>query len=208
VKPGPNAGDIEVKIVVKGGGAESTVVFPAGFGRVVVDGAGGDDDIKVFSGVTMGVDLFGGAGNDMIRGGDGPDILVGGDGNDMLAGNGGRDILIGGLGADKLLGEDDDDILVGGVYVDENNRFALAALLEEWTSANAYADRVINLSVGVGAALWALNETTVFDDGVTDKLSGKSGLDLFLANSNDDKLDVDDMEEMLTEIEMLFVTSN
>ena len=44
-----------------------------------------------------------------------------------------------------------------------------------------------------------LNDTTVFDDAVKDKLSGKKGLDWFLAKDDDDKIDLHD-DEQLTEI--------
>ena len=49
-----------------------------------------------------------------------------------------------------------------------------------------------------------LNDTTVLDDAVKDKLSGKKGLDWFLAKADSDKLDLHD-DEQLTEIEIIFL---
>ncbi len=49
---------------------------------------------------TLGIELFGGAGNDTITGGTGPDTLHGGTDND---------ILIGGLGEDTVNGDAGDD---------------------------------------------------------------------------------------------------
>jgi Ca2+-binding RTX toxin-like protein len=50
------------------------------------------------------IPVFGGAGNDTIKGSSGADILVGGDGDDKLYGNNGDDILVGGAGNDVLYG--------------------------------------------------------------------------------------------------------
>ena len=51
---------------------------------------------------TLGVELFGGAGNDTITGGTGPDTLDGGAGNDTLSGGLGQDIVNGGAGDDRI----------------------------------------------------------------------------------------------------------
>ena len=61
---------------------------------------------------TLGVELFGGAGNDTITGGTGPDTLHGGIDNDALNGAGGND---------QLLGEDGNDTLLGGLGQDTVN---------------------------------------------------------------------------------------
>jgi Ca2+-binding RTX toxin-like protein len=67
--------------------------------------------------------LYGGAGNDTIKGnkgddqlygGSGDDKLDGGAGDDYLEGGGGNDTLKGGAGNDELFGDDGDDILDGG----------------------------------------------------------------------------------------------
>lgn len=54
---------------------------------------------------TQGLNLIGGAGND---------VILTGAGDDDLKGGGGGDLLSGGLGNDRLLGGDGDDILMGG----------------------------------------------------------------------------------------------
>jgi Ca2+-binding RTX toxin-like protein len=67
--------------------------------------------------------IYGGAGNDTLRGGSGADSIEGADGNDFLdAGNGpdvlnggkGNDTLKGGAGDDQLYGADGKDYLYGG----------------------------------------------------------------------------------------------
>ena len=53
--------------------------------------------------------LFGGRGNDTLRGGDGFDRIHGGPGQDTSEGNGGNDVMSGGLGPDTQNGGPGDD---------------------------------------------------------------------------------------------------
>lgn len=177
----------------------------AGVDRLVVFGQDGDDEIKVFENLdSLPAELYGGAGNDKLRGSRGHDVLVGGPGDDLLRGHDGRDLLIGGDGRDKIVGQDDDDILVGGIYLDQDRREAVRAIMAEWTGEEVYETRVAHLSLGGGLnGDFLLNGDTVFDDGIRDKLKGKSGLDWFLADPDDDKTDLD-VEEILTQIEYEF----
>ncbi|MBN2476016.1 MAG: hypothetical protein JXB62_15500 [Pirellulales bacterium] len=202
LKPGGEPGTIEVRL----GGVLYANLGP-GIDRLVIFGGDGDDDIKVHQGLApTSTEIYGGAGDDKLRGGRGDDILVGGPGNDLLSGHDGRDLLIGGIGRDKVHGFDGDDILVGGVYVNQDSRAAVGAVMAEWSRTDLeYADRVANLSTGGGLnGDHVLNDSTVFDDGVRDMLKGKSGLDWFLANLDDDKTDAN-LDEILTEIEFEFV---
>ena len=66
--------------------------------------------------------VWGGRGDDVIRGTAGNNRLVGGGGNDRLYGQGGKDMLLGGAGDDQLFARDggtDADTLDGG---DGNDR--------------------------------------------------------------------------------------
>ena len=62
--------------------------------------------------------LYGGAGNDTIKGNKGDDFLDGGEGDDVLKGGAGNDELHGGAGNDKLDGGAGNDFLYGGEGVD------------------------------------------------------------------------------------------
>src|SRR5262249_5601230 len=60
-------------------------------------GKGGDDVISVAHGISIGVTIDGGAGNDTITGGDGADTLIGGAGDDNVIGGRGNHVAL--LGA-------------------------------------------------------------------------------------------------------------
>ncbi len=55
----------------------------------------------------------GGMANDVIRGDDGPNIVVGGAGNDIVDGRGGRDVVTGGDGDDDVTGGGGEDDIAG-----------------------------------------------------------------------------------------------
>lgn len=95
-----------------------------GFGVDGIIGSGFDDTLVGFDGFSFDPNdaytniIYGGAGNDVISGQDGPDSLYGGadndtiygdGGDDFLAGGTGRDVLYGGIGRDVMYGEDDED---------------------------------------------------------------------------------------------------
>lgn len=171
-----------------------TFTAPPVIGRVVVFAQAGNDDVHIAGDMNLPGILYGGLGNDRLKGGGGHDILVGGDGDDLLVGGGGRDLLIGGFGADRLVGNADDDLLIAGSTLHEANRAALETVLAEWTSDRSYADRIANLrgdGSGANFASRANGEVflstdgdaaTVLDDAARDILTGGSGRDLFFAN--------------------------
>jgi hypothetical protein len=178
--------DDEVKVEFTG--------FPNGTfqptGRIVANGLAGDDNISVGGGVGQSAWLYGGDGNDTLKGGGGNDILQGGAGNDTLTAGGGRDLLIGGAGSDQIDGKGGQDILISGTTQSDNNDQALLAILNEWSSDRTYAQRVANImGTGSGATFDArlngpyfLNSSTVSDDNAIDTLLGGGGTDFYFAN--------------------------
>jgi Ca2+-binding RTX toxin-like protein len=152
-------------------------------GHLIAYGNAGDDTIQVAGSVTLPTLLFGGDGNDTVKGGKGNNILIGGAGNDTLTGGSSRDILIGGTGADTLTGNGDDDILIAGTTDYDANAAALSALMKEWGRTDEdYSTRVNHLGNGIvsGGVTYALNASTVHTDTAIDVLYGNSGLDWFL----------------------------
>jgi Ca2+-binding RTX toxin-like protein len=111
-----------------------------------------------------------------------------GSGNDILLGGDGRDLLIGGFGADRLVGNQDDDILIAGTTSHDAHEVALLMIMQKWTSAASYADRIAHLQAGTGlSAGYRLDGNdgvtqTVFNDDDVDTLTGSQGRDWFLGN--------------------------
>lgn len=141
---------------------------------VVVYGGAGDDTIQVGGSVGVVVEIHGGDGNDTIKGGNGGNILLGDAGNDVISGGNSRDVIIGGTGADSLSGLPQDDVLVAG-HATTN----VAAVYTVWTSSDSYAARVALL-----ATTLLRTDIDVFDDAAIDTLSGQSGQDYFVFNSD------------------------
>lgn len=70
-------------------------------GADIISGGGGNDVIKGMGNVDPDLEwLCGGAGNDRILGGPGPDVMFGGVGNDTLTGGTGKDLAFGDGGTD------------------------------------------------------------------------------------------------------------
>lgn len=149
---------------------------------ISVFGQAGDDQIELSGSHRLSAWLDGGAGDDTISGGAGNDVLLGQEGNDRLDGGPGRDIVIGGRGSDRIHGGSDDDILIAGFTAFSNYDVTLSKVRDIWVTDLNYDCRVAlirqqNLLTNSGSA------PAVRDDGVSDKLTGMSGLDLFFANS-------------------------
>ena len=168
----------------------NTSLVSAGFGTLTLAGieaaklTGGDDANKLIaSAFTLG--------SVTLQGGDGDDVLIGGSKNDSLVGGNGRDLLIGGAGVDTLNGDAGDDILIGGTSSISSNVTALNAIMSEWTSANSYATRRINLLSGGGLnGTTKLNSTTIkSDSSAADRLAGGVELDWFFQSAGDILID-------------------
>jgi Ca2+-binding RTX toxin-like protein len=166
-------------------------------GKIVINGGGGDDNLSSDLSNTFTTEIYGGAGNDTITGGGGNDFLfgegdndvitarqgndvaVGGDGNDVMTGGQGRDVLIGGDGADQVEGDQGDDILVAGITTHDTDVAALTSIRTTWLSGSDYATRVNTLRNGL-----LDNNTSVFDDGDADTVTGGTGQDWFLVQTD------------------------
>ncbi|MFO0804034.1 MAG: LamG-like jellyroll fold domain-containing protein [Gemmataceae bacterium] len=164
-------------------GGDGNDTLRAGSGADTLYGGAGNDSLVGGSGSDY---LDGGDGDDSLDGGSGADILVGGAGNDLLIGGAGNDLLIGGFGKDTLLGNAADDILIGGTTDYDTNAVALNAILSKWNGSGSYASRVSDLKTGGFAYKLIVDGSgiTVHDDGAVDSLTGSSGSDWFLANTD------------------------
>jgi Ca2+-binding RTX toxin-like protein len=197
VAPGTLPGTLAVTI---NGIVQDNIAAPAGttFSSIRVYGGAGDDDIQIAGAVPVPTVLFGGSGNDRLKGGNAGATLIGGDGDDLLLGGNGRDLLIGGAGADRLVGNASDDILIAGRTKYDIDLADLAVIMAEWNSTNDYVTRTQHL-MGLGGGLNSVNgrgifllsgstlaDATVFDDNCVDTLTGSAGQDWFWANLQGD----------------------
>jgi hypothetical protein len=155
INPVGNTGKVSVKV---NSGNLGSFALGAN-GRIIVAAMAGNDDIQVAGGVLLPTVLYGGPGNDRIKGGGGPNIEVGCEGNDQLIGGGKRgDLLIGGAGSDRIVGGPGNDIIIAGVVVNP------VTLVED----DKFSDLIAILNGGL---------VTAVDDGSQDVLTGGAGID-------------------------------
>jgi Ca2+-binding RTX toxin-like protein len=193
------------KLEGKGNTADKIIVSKSANITLTSGSVSSNDGLSMTIATIEQAELTGGSGNDQIiasafggtatlNGLGGSDILIGGAGANILNGGAGRDFIIGGDGADTLNGDADGDLLVGGRTSYGVNVVALDKILDEWTSANAYATRVANILTGGGATAGnALNSGTVLADaGAVDTLTGGTDpldLDWFFKEAEDTVVD-------------------
>ena len=155
--------------------SDGSRIFYHNISRIDVYGGEGDDDISADRDLTIPVRLFGGAGNDKLRGGEASDLLFGGVGVDRLHGGVGNDFLVGGSGADRLAGEDGDDLLVGDVLREDLDVDAVQQVWDDdSTDVSTRIESLIDLLSNAASA-----------DGAEDYLHGGSGQDWFFAQLTD-----------------------
>ncbi|MEW8193199.1 MAG: calcium-binding protein, partial [Candidatus Thiodiazotropha sp.] len=150
------------------GGSKDDLIYGGG-GNDTLNGNAGDDYLEGNAGIDK---LDGGEGNDELYGGSGDDArihnsgLYGREGDDALYGEAGHDTLDGGAGRDLLVGGLGQDHLIGGDGFD--NLYG----------DNRYFDE-------------ANNRYVLVDDGVSDRLEGGLGDDLYYAGAGDVVNDAD-----------------
>jgi Ca2+-binding RTX toxin-like protein len=174
VRNQPNSVEVRTK---NGNGSWRREIFD-NVSRIEVYGGAGDDDLSADRALTIPVALFGGIGDDKLRGGAGGDILVGGVGEDRLFGADGDDVLIGGLGMDRLDGGRDDDLLLGDGLSTIAGKTDHDTLFTRWSgSTDNTADRLAALIDDLTAASQ--------NDGAVDLIDGDTGVDAFFATLTD-----------------------
>jgi uncharacterized delta-60 repeat protein len=146
LKSFPVSAVTEIRINTRGGN-DIVATLPNVTMPMAIDGGAGNDVLAGGAGPNT---IRGGAGNDLLYGSDGADVILGGDGDDLVFGGAGRDFLIGGDGADTILGNADDDLLVSGTTDFDANAAALAGIIAEWNSSRSYAQRTANIG-GTGS---------------------------------------------------------
>lgn len=195
----------------------ATHVFTGVTGVVLASGLGGDDFLDAELLFGRSVNFAGGAGNDVLVGGNADDILAGDGGNDLviglagndgLTGGDGDDLLIGGLGIDGLFGGAGSDLLLAGVTLYETSPDAIFGIQAEWTSGRPLAERVANLT-GTGSGTRYNGDfflipspapaPTVVDEQAVDFVMGGTGADWLLCDPAEDLISgLSPTEDILT----------
>ncbi len=157
--------------------------------QVIAFGVGRSDFITVSCGPSVASKLFGGPGLNVLRGGNGNNLLVGGAGANVLNGGPGRNILIGGSGVAALSAGSGDTILIAGSTTFDAptpaNLAALDQIMAEWASSASTAARMAHISGTAAGGLNGanfLNSVTVQDDGLGDLAIGGGGADWFFVD--------------------------
>jgi Ca2+-binding RTX toxin-like protein len=86
--------------------------------RLSINAGDGDDQVSVSTDLLFPTTIFGGSGDDTLRGGNDNDSILSGLGDDILSGGAGNDTLRGQGGHDRLVGAIGDDLLDGGAGYD------------------------------------------------------------------------------------------
>lgn len=152
--------------------------------------------------------LIGGTANDVLIGGVGDDTLVGGDGRDILLGNAGDDVFDGGAGNDIfLIGEAGDVVRDGGADFDKaviTVKTGLSIDVGTWAGveringltgddaidATGLTEGIILAGASGGDTLTGGDAGDTFFGGAgNDLLLGASGADALIGSSGDDTLD-------------------
>jgi len=150
-------------------------VSAAGVTNLNIFAGAGDDNVTVIGATQSYID--GGAGNDLLRGGDAKDNLIagagkntlfGGLGDDRLVGSGGRDFMYGEAGMDRLYGNAGADMLDGGAHIDR-----------------CYGGDGDDLLVG------GTSNDKLYGEAGNDSFSGGKGADLLFGSAGTDTADTD-----------------
>ena len=147
--------------------------------RIDVYAGEGDDDISGDRQLVIPLRLFGGPGDDKLRGGAGNDYLHGGAGDDRVLGQRGEDVMIGGLGSDRVDGGRGDDLIITEDLTAVPGTTDVDSLMSRWSnSSDSVADRVTDLIGDLTSAIEF--------DGVIDRASGGGGSEWFFAQLSDE----------------------
>ena len=154
-----------------------------GSGSDLIFGSAGVDAIDGGAGADF---ILGGNGADSLSGGAGADALMGGNGADSLTGDAGADVLTGGAGNDTLIA-DDTDIIDGG---DDTDTAAFAAAVSATNLLDADLVNVENVTVA-GAFTFDFSAQTEKlningDDNGNTILVGSGGASIYAQGGNDD----------------------
>jgi len=118
--------------------------------------------------------IYGGTGNDNLKGTNWNDLILGFEGNDKLDGSNGNDCLVGGLGNDRLDGSNGDDIILGNegndkIFGSNGNDLIFAGEGDDYVEGGNGEDKI-------------------YGDKGKDKIDGSNGNDRIEGGEDDDEI--------------------
>jgi hypothetical protein len=147
---------------------------------VMMDGGAGNDHLKAGRGPAV---LIGGSGNDKLIGSPSNDVIYGGDGNDIIQGNGGNDVLYGDAGCDVIYGGKGNDRIYGG----DGNDIIHGGGGKDVIYGDAGCD-VIYGSKGNDRIYGGDGNDIIHGGGGNDVLYGDAGCDVIYGSSGNDEV--------------------
>ena len=157
--------------------------MPSGTNVVFVGTPFADDSSALFTDLGL-------AGNDILEGDSGDDLLSGLDGIDQIKGEVGDDTLAGGNGSDSVFGGADDDMISGGLGSDLIEGGADADMINgNEGNDTLYGDNAFTTGLGPDGSdtiFGGDGNDLIFGEGGADELFGGAGFDTIEGNSGND----------------------
>ena len=209
--------DVET-LIVRGNDGNDTIsmgLIDEGVVNNVVNGGLGDDEITVFG--SVGANLFGGHGDDVLQGGLGPDFIRGGLGFDTINGRSGNDVIEGGTeysnyddsgnelqggpGADTIHGGTLDDTIFGGdggdlIFGDEGADTIFGSLGNDEIHGQEGDDEIFGGEAadtifggdGNDSIIGGIGQDTLYGNNGVDFVQGSEGIDFLNGGTGNDTL--------------------
>ncbi len=197
-------GSVTAVNVYGGASADTVVVNSIATGTTLqVLGEAGNDTLRVAAGVTAGVTLNGGDGNDLLIGGGGNDTLIGGIGNDYLNAGGGSNTIIGGVGddvytfTDATVNQLDTVVELAGEGTDLLNFGAITSAVNANLTSDTALATMSHRIVQAGVAGQAANFENVNGGSANDFITGNALANVIYGNDGNDTLNGGDGSDQL-----------
>jgi Ca2+-binding RTX toxin-like protein len=162
---------------------------------ILIQGHAGNDSIGIGRNVEIPAQIYGGDGDDLLRGGGGPTLVNGGNGNDVIRGGRATNILFGGAGNDRIYGGPGVDYLVGGsgddwLHGGDGDDFIFGDGTDELpagvSDVFAYARQYADFNTGNDVIFGGLGTDVIFGGPGSDQINTQDGdVDVVYADASD-----------------------
>lgn len=143
---------------------------------IVVDLGDGNDTFDGWTTITKPTTIYGGAGNDTLRGSAGADEIHGGDGDDVLLGRMGADVFYGDAGTDTI------------DYSDRSTGSPALTITLDGTNDDGAAGEQDNVGTDIERVVGGVGNDYIVGNDANNLLNGGSGNDTIIGGLGDDTL--------------------